>query len=139
MKYLLAFVLFLVASVNVAAEEYPDEVWIYTHDHLYFLQSCWVVVEQPDFLGGYCFGQFNGAPAPSVLPTNKTFTPMEVNFSSAAGSPGGVSFLDTSMDCVLFDKVYHSDPNSDVHWNEYMVQCGDYIFVDNFEDPYGSP
>ncbi len=141
MRYLIAFILYIICNLASAGEEnkYRNQIWIYTEDYVYLFQSCWTVVEQPDYLGNYCYGEFYTWGVPSPRQNDAQYTPMDmVIFSAPHGSAYFVD--DGTKDCILLNKIVHDEGHDeDSHYNEYFVQCGDYIFKDGFEDRSANP
>lgn len=134
MRYLIAFVLYLICNLSSASTpNYSNEIWVYTKTYLYFFQSCWTVVEQPDYLGNYCYGEFYSWATPSPAPQGDHPSMDVVIF--APDSSSNAYFVDeNNKECYLFNKIDHGT------YFEYFIQCGDYIFSNgDFEDRSGNP
>jgi hypothetical protein len=137
MKFIAALFLCLCSTfAHAGHERYANIIWVYTHDYVYFFQSCWTVVEQSDYLGNYCYGEYYSWGVPSPAQSDVQYEPMELVIFSAPH--GSAYFVDKSGDCFLLNKIDHPG-DDETRYSEYFVQCGDYIFNDGFEDHSVNP
>jgi hypothetical protein len=141
MKFVMALLLCLCSMFAHAGDgtKYTNTIWVYTHDYVYLFQTCWTVVDHPDYFGNYCYGEFYewGVPSPSPNITGQYFD-MVIGITDAS-SPG---LIDENKECYLFRKdTIHGDgvAGDDTEYNTYYIQCGDYIFNNGFEDHSGNP
>jgi len=123
MKRILCVLLLACCSI-ARAQVYQDSIRVDMPDRVVFYFGCWVVVNDPDYFGTYCYDQYiQLGGKPTAQPA--TGLPSDLVVFSFDGSFG---LIDKSGDCVFINAT----PTDDTTIG-YEYRCGDFVYTSGFE------